>query len=186
MTTQITDRFPVQPVGPPPPFDPELDEMRKPVPGAESPTDEILSRGGAYSMRERVVPGPDGEPDIALPICLPKHAATPTPANYHVHGGGMIVGDNRFGLAEMLNLAEPMGMAVISVEYRLVPETPHPGPVEDCYAGLVWVSDRAHDLNIDPKRSVITSAVPAINVFSAGLIARRGRTARSWPGRRPA
>ena len=42
----------------------------------------------------------------------------------------MIVGDNRFGLVEMLDLAEPMGMAVVSVEYRLAPETPHPGPVE--------------------------------------------------------
>ncbi|WP_439656998.1 alpha/beta hydrolase [Lentzea sp. HUAS TT2] len=90
-----------------------------------------------------------------------------------VHGGGMIVGDDRFGLSEMLNLADPMGMAVISVEYRLVPETPPPGPVEDCYAGLVWVSDRAHDLDIDPERSVITSAVPVIDVFPAGLIARR-------------
>ena len=53
-------------------------EMREPVPGVETPTDEILSRGGAYSVRERVVPGLDGQPDILLLICLPKHPATPT------------------------------------------------------------------------------------------------------------
>ncbi|GGU44517.1 hypothetical protein GCM10010244_83130 [Streptomyces coeruleorubidus] len=105
-------------------------------------------------------PGRDGEPDISLLICLPKHAATPAPAIYDIHGGGMIVGDNRFGLVEMLNLAEPMGMAVVSVEYRLAPETPHPGPVEDCYAGLVWVSDHAHELNIDPLNTS-SSAVRA-------------------------
>ncbi|MEU5324445.1 alpha/beta hydrolase [Streptomyces sp. NPDC021056] len=179
MTTHITDRPSAQSVGPPPPFDPELApvievltslrspdayrldnivEMRKPVPGVETPTDEVLSRGGTYSVEERAVPGPDGEPDISLLICLPKQAATPTPAIYHIHGGGMIVGDNRFGLVEMLNLAEPMGMAVVSVEYRLAPETPHPGPVEDCYAGLVWVSDHAHEINIDPERIVIGGA----------------------------
>ena len=70
----------------------------------------------------------------------------------------MIVGDNRFGLVEMMNLAEPMGMAVVSVEYRLAPETPHPGPVLDCYAGLAWVSAHADELNIDPERIVIGGA----------------------------
>ncbi|SHN32739.1 alpha/beta hydrolase [Actinacidiphila paucisporea] len=179
MTRHITDRRSPQPVGPPPPFDPELApivvlltslrspdayrldniaEMRQPVPGVETPTDAVLSRGGTYSVEERTVPGQDGQPDISLLICLPKHAATPTPAIYHIHGGGMIVGDNRFGLAEMLSLAEPMDMAVVSVEYRLAPQTPHPGPVEDCYAGLVWLSDHAHELNIDPERIVIGGA----------------------------
>src|SRR5688572_3627223 len=123
MTTQFIDPLSAQKVGPPPPFDAELApivemlatlrppdayrpdnivEMRLPVPGMETPTDEALSRNGTYSVEERMVPGPDGEPDISLLICLPKDAATPTAAIYHTHGGGMIVGDNRFGVVEML------------------------------------------------------------------------------------
>ena len=128
MTTQTTDRSSTRPAGPPPPFDPEL-----------APVIEILT-------------------SLSLLICRPKDAANPTPAIYHIHGGGMIVGDNRFGLVEMLDLAEPMGMAVVSVEYRLAPETPHPGPVEDCYAGLAWLSAHAHELTIDPDRIVIGGA----------------------------
>jgi len=128
MTTQTTDRSSTRPAGPPPPFDPEL-----------APVIEILT-------------------SLSLLICRPKDAANPTPAIYHIHGGGMIVGDNRFGLVEMMNLAEPMGMAVVSVEYRLAPETPHPGPVEDCYAGLAWLSAHAHELTIDPDRIVIGGA----------------------------
>ncbi|MBM2616211.1 alpha/beta hydrolase [Actinoplanes sp. LDG1-06] len=179
MTTHITHPSGAQPVGPPPPFDPELApvvemlsslrapdayrpdniaEMRAPIPGVEAPTDEVLTRGGAYSVQQRTVPGPDGEPDISLLICLPKLAASPTAAIYHTHGGGMIVGDNRFGLVEMIDLAEPLGMAVVSVEYRLAPETPHPGPVADCYAGLVWTSAHAAELNIDPRRIVVAGA----------------------------
>ena len=175
MSSQVADAASTRPVGPPPPFDSELApvvemlvslrppdayrrdniiEMRQPVPGVETPTDEILSRGGAYRVEERTVPGPDGAPDISL-RCLPRDASTPTAAIYHTHGGGMIEGDNRFGVVEMLNLAAPLGMAVVSVEYRLAPETTHPGPVEDCYAGLKWMSAHAGELNIDPERIVI-------------------------------
>ena len=84
-----------------------ITEMRQPVPGVEAPPDAVLSRGGAYSVEERSVPGPDGAPRISLLICLPKDAPTPTAAIYHMHGGGMIVGDNRFGLVEVLGLAAP-------------------------------------------------------------------------------
>jgi acetyl esterase/lipase len=44
----------------------------------------------------------------------------------------MIAGDNRFGVPYAMDWAEDLQLAVVSVEYRLAPETPHPGPVEDC------------------------------------------------------
>jgi acetyl esterase/lipase len=61
----------------------------------------------------------------------------------------------------MLDLAAPKNMVVVSVEYRLAPEHPDPAPVEDCYAGLVWVADNADELGIDPDRLVVGG-------FSAG------------------
>ena len=188
---------------PPPPFDPELApvvevlaslrapdayrpdtiiEMRQPVPGVEAPTDAMLSRDGAYDVEERTVPGPDGAPDISLLICLPKDAPAPTPAIYHVHGGGMIVGDNRFGLPEMLALAEPLGMAVVSVEYRLAPETPHPGPVEDCYAGLAWTAAHAGELRIDPDRIVVAGASAGGGLAAAVTLLSRDRGGPSIAG----
>ena len=49
-------------------------------------------------------------------------------------------------------LAEELGCVIVSVDYRLAPETPHPGPVEDCYAGLAWTFAHAGELGIDPAR----------------------------------
>nr|WP_281373126.1 alpha/beta hydrolase [Kineococcus aurantiacus] len=149
--------------------------MRRPVPGVPVPTADVLSRGGAYRVHERTVPGPDGDPDVALLVCLPRHARTPAPALYFVHGGGMILGDNRFGLPQVLDLAEPLGAAVVSVEYRLAPETPHPGPVEDSYAGLRWLSEHAGELDVDPG-SVVVAGTSAGGGLAAGVaLAARDR-----------
>lgn len=35
------------------------------------------------------------------------------------------------------------------------PEISHPGPVEDCYAGLVWTAAHAGVLTIDSDRIVV-------------------------------
>ncbi|MEO9323491.1 alpha/beta hydrolase [Nocardioides sp. C4-1] len=195
MTTIGAETGPTR-TGPPPPFDPELapvvelvaslrapdayrpdniDEMRRQVPGVEAPSDAMLSRDGAYLVEEHVVPGPPGAPDVALLVCRPAHAQAPTAALYHVHGGGMIVGDHRFGVPEMVALAEPLGMAVVSVEYRLAPETPHPGPVEDCYAGLLWTAAHASELNIDPELVMVTGTSAGGGLAAATTLLARDR-----------
>lgn len=46
----------------------------------------------------------------------------------------------------------------VTVEYRLAPEFPDPYPVEDCYAGLVWTSDHAEELGIDPTQLIVAGA----------------------------
>jgi len=37
----------------------------------------------------------------------------------------------------------------------LAPENPHPAPVEDCYAGLVWTTVHAGELGIDATRLAV-------------------------------
>ena len=70
----------------------------------------------------------------------------------HIHGGGMIIGSARgmqFGPSSM---ALALGFPVASVEYRLAPETPFPGPQEDCLAALTWLAGNAAELGIDSQR----------------------------------
>lgn len=182
------------PAGPPTPFDPsvaaalaitnerlpadaftveKLPLLREGLAAMFASASDLSGRRDAFQIEERAVPGPEGAPDVPLLICLPKGPAAPTAAIYNIHGGGMMVGDNRLGIGEVLNIATELRLAVISVEYRLAPETPHPGPVEDCYAGLVWTAEHAAQLNIDRDRILVMGASAGGGLAAAvALIAR--------------
>jgi acetyl esterase/lipase len=49
-------------------------------------------------------------------------------------------------------LAAELSCVIVSVTYRLAPETTFPGAIEDCYAALSWLFNSAADLGIDPTR----------------------------------
>ena len=74
---------------------------------------------------------------------------------YWVHGGGMVLFDVSKDDLKAATWAEATGCIVVSVDYRLAPETPAPGPANDCYAGLVWLAANAHELGVDPARILI-------------------------------
>jgi acetyl esterase/lipase len=142
-------------------------------------TDDDLRRDGKFTVEERLVPGRPGDPDVSLLICRPTAATGTLGCLYQIHGGGMIVGDNRTGVPDILDWAEELGLVVVSVEYRLAPETPHPGPVDDCYAGLVWTAAHAEELGFDPARLVITGGSAG-----GGLAAATALMARDQDGPR--
>jgi acetyl esterase/lipase len=139
----------------PPPLTPELIPMLRDTDMLPPVTDDDLRRGGKFEFEERSVPGLNGDPDITLLIVRPTAATGTLGCLYHTHGGGMIIGGRRDGIDGMLDWAEEFGLVVVSVEYRLAPETPHPGPINDVYAGLLWTAAHAGELGFDPGRIVI-------------------------------
>jgi acetyl esterase/lipase len=110
-----------------------------------------------FKHTEHCVPGPDDQ-DIVLSIISPTEPTSDAlPALYYVHGGGMVSGDRFAGVNELLDLIKGIESEciIISVEYRLAPETRAPGPAEDCHAGLVWSSRNASLLGIDPANIIV-------------------------------
>lgn len=104
---------------------------------------------------ERHIPGPQGAPDVRVLIYRPKHSSTPTPALLWIHGGGYVLGTADIAEGQVKSIISMTGCTAVSVDYRLAPETPHPGPVEDCYAALKWLHTNATELGIDATRIAI-------------------------------
>ena len=180
-------------IGPPPPFDPELAAVLSATPELglpttaetmplarqddveQAPTDETLARGGLFEISRRTVPGRAGDPEVPLLICRPAAVSAPRPVVYWIHGGGQVLGDNRSSIEQALEWVAELDLVVVSVEYRLAPETPSPGPVEDCYAGLTWVSEHAAEIGADPDRLVIAGPSGGGALAAASTLLARDR-----------
>jgi acetyl esterase/lipase len=107
------------------------------------------------AVTERRIPGPQGAPDVRVLVYHPKNVSAPLPALLWIHGGGYVLGNAEQADPQIKTIVSTLGCAAVSVDYRLAPETPHPGPVEDCYAALKWLYLNARDLGVDPSRIAI-------------------------------
>ncbi len=109
-----------------------------------------------------------GEPEIKVRVHRPKGATGSLPCVYSIHGGGYVLGSYNMDDALFNQLCPALGLIGVSVEYRLSPETPYPGPLEDCYRGLKWTYDNAEKLGIDRSRLGIRG-ISAGGGLAAGL-----------------
>ncbi|MBD0741353.1 alpha/beta hydrolase [Streptomyces sp. CBMA152] len=103
------------------------------------------------TIETRQVPGFEDDPKVSVILTRPSgRADSPRPAVLMIHSGGYVMGNARQCQALANAFADELGCVVASVDYRLAPETPHPGPLHDCYAALTWLHDNADELNVDP------------------------------------
>ena len=123
--------------------DATLGEVRKSV--ATWPIDPTVPYYG------RVIPGPRGAPDVTLYVINAKPGDS-RPAIVHTHGGGFVAGSAKAEIGRLQIIAKEVGCAIVTVEYRLAPETLHAGSMEDNYCALIWTYRNARALGIDPVR----------------------------------
>lgn len=134
---------------------------------AESPPNDRVLR------EDRIVPGPNG--DVRVRTYRPADAAAALPCLVWIHGGGMVFGAPEQDELGSDALAEHVPCVVVSVEYRLAPEHPHPAPVEDCYAALTWVAESADELGVDPARIAVGGGSAGGNLATAVALLARDR-----------
>jgi acetyl esterase/lipase len=106
-------------------------------------------------ISNKMIPGAPGDPDVRVRVYEPKQKQEAVPGVLYIHGGGYIVGEPTMTDGSCVRLVKEVGCVVVSVDYRLAPETPYPGPLEDCYAALKWMADNAIELGLDLGRLAI-------------------------------
>jgi acetyl esterase len=133
------------------------------------------------STRDLSVPGATG----AIRVRLYRPAESEAlPLVVFFHGGGFVICDIEVYDDLCRLLATYSGCAVASVEYRLAPETPFPGPLEDCYSALKHLAAQARTLGVDPARLAVAgdSAGGNLATATAQLARARGGPALRYQG----
>jgi acetyl esterase len=114
---------------------------------------QLLSFSGTpetvASVRELTVPGPDGP--LGARSYAPRDAVegTSLPGLVYFHGGGLVAGSLDTHDPICRSLANASGCRIVSVDYRLAPESPFPAAIADGCAAAGWVSAHAGELGID-------------------------------------
>jgi acetyl esterase/lipase len=111
-----------------------------------------------------------------------KSGAAPGPAALYLHGGGMILGSVALYDGPVARYVSASGVPMLSVDYRLAPEHPHPVPVNDAYAGLVWLSEHATELGVDPGRIAVMGDSAGGGIGAAVALMARDRSGPALAG----
>ena len=114
------------------------------------------------------IPSGEGTRTIRCLMIRPDSMAADAPTILHFHGGGHVMGVSEMNQPELMHWAAELGSLVLSVDYRLAPETPFPGPMDDAYAALRWLNEAASELGIDPSR-IAVAGVSAGGAMAACL-----------------
>lgn len=117
----------------------------------------MFAPGDAVARIEnRSIPGPGGPLNIRLYRDEnPDERGTTLPITVFFHGGGFVIGslDSHDNICRCL--AKRARTLVVSVDYRLAPETRFPGAVKDACAALAWVHRNARDIGGDASRIAV-------------------------------
>jgi acetyl esterase len=140
----------------------------------------LKSIGGLFekvdSTRDLQIPGPAGN----IPVRLYQMVADkPLPLMLYFHGGGWVIGniDTADNIARFI--CKRAGCHVLSIDYRLAPESPFPAAVEDSYAVFEWAHEHYAELGADPARILAggDSAGGNLTAVLAQMAARKGSPA---------
>lgn len=159
---------------------PDMSVSAEKLPLARAAIAEMTQMGLAevdHSVRvtEHFAPGPKGAPDVRVALYKPDGLPAGAPTVLQIHGGGFLFGTAELGDPRNRAMAKAVECAVASVEYRLAPETPYPGGLEDCFAALSWLHASASELGLDPRRIAIRGESAGGNLAAALAILTRDR-----------
>lgn len=130
-----------------PPLPPRPDRYRPKTPPAP-----FLSEPPVV---ERMIPGSTGQPSVRVFLIGRLDPSRRRAAILHMHGGGFVSGRVADVVPYLQAIAIRHDCLVVSVDYRVAPETRLAGSLEDNYAALRWLSDESATLGVDRSRIAV-------------------------------
>lgn len=178
------------------PIDPDLRELVARERRSDGPSVRELGVQRARQALAKQLEGlerraePAGDVDVVdttiaseawpLPVrVFTPSASTPRPAIVYMHGGGWAYGSISTHHGIVARLAAAAGATVVSVGYRLAPETPFPGALDDALSAVDWAVRHAEPLGVDAAR--IAVAGDSAGASLAAVCAQRAREADGPP-----
>ena len=93
--------------------------------------------------------------DILANVYRPKGKAI-RPVIVWIHGGALIMGNRDWIIPQITTLAKEKGYAIVSLDYRLAPETKLPAIISDIEAAFTWLGRKgAKRYHLDPHHMVV-------------------------------
>lgn len=132
------------------------------TPALSDATLQQARRGDAFPARPHAdvphrrlqIPGGPHSPDVAIYV-INERAGGARPAILHTHGGGFILGTAAQSIRGLQDIAKTLDCVIVTVDYRLAPETSYAGSIEDNYAGLKWLYANAERIGVDRARIAV-------------------------------
>ncbi len=125
----------------------EFYRIREIIASQRMPADIAAMRAGIETTARPLPAGVNGEMidanGVPCELQMPDGGSADAIVLY-VHGGGYVAGSIGSHRNLTGHLALQLGCPVLSVDYRLAPEHPHPAPVEDSVAAYRWLLDQGH------------------------------------------
>ena len=97
-------------------------------------------------IEDRTIPGPTG----AIPVRIYRSEGTdgPVGAMVYFHGGGHVIGDLDSHDSVCRAICHDAKIFVMSVDYRMGPESKFPAAVDDSYAATKWLFENADSMGV--------------------------------------
>ncbi|MFZ3578782.1 alpha/beta hydrolase [Virgibacillus sp. DJP39] len=169
-------------------IDPELRELLELFPPLDLDNVEEVRRFSAENLAsleipvdesvvifDHLVPGPEDNPHVRVRIYEPKEKDGTSPGLLWIHGGGYVIGTPEENDVLCQRFVTEANCVVVSVDYRLAPESPYPAALDDCYSALKWFSENADKLGVDPTRIGVAGASAGGGLTAALSLLTRDR-----------
>jgi acetyl esterase/lipase len=106
----------------------------------------------AYRKRTAIAYKQTAQGPLLLDAYAPT-AGTRHPLVVMIHGGGWARGGRfEMGLTKWAGYLAAAGLAVVSIDYRLAPDTTYPDSFQDCLDAIDWAVEHTDELGADAER----------------------------------